>query len=80
MLSIRPVRVVSTHAIPRKVKASDVKRAIQQAQNLCFNFENTPACRSAWELVEDLTHAYDAQKERTPEPERSELSKRDYEV
>lgn len=58
----------TTHVVratPRKVKASDVKHAIKHAQNLCFNFENTPECRSAWELVEDLTFSLDRQSARS---------------
>jgi len=48
-------------ATPRKVKASDIKHAIKHAQNICFNFENTPECRSAWEVVDELTEALDTQ-------------------
>jgi len=69
------------HATPRKIKASDVKHAIKHAQNLCFNFENTPECRSAWEIVEELSEALDVQKERPKEePNRTELAKREYDV
>ena len=69
------------HATPRKIKASDVKHAIKHAQNLCFNFENTPECRSAWEIVEELSEALDVQKERPKEePDRTELAKREYDV
>jgi len=48
----------------RIVKTREIKQAIQQAQNLCFNYEDTPECRSAWELVEELTtaHAHQASK------------------
>jgi hypothetical protein len=70
------------HATPRKIKASDVKHAIKHAQNLCFNFENTPECRSAWELVEELTISLDRQMtaEFRKEPDRTELAKREYDV
>jgi hypothetical protein len=79
MLKITPVRM--SHAGNRKIKAIDVKRAIQHAQNICFNFENTPECRSAWEVVDELTEALDTQIQRPKkEPERSEMSKRDYEI
>jgi hypothetical protein len=64
-------------AAPRKIKASDVKHAIKHAQNLCLNFENTPECRSAWELVEELTIGLDRQKK---ELDRTELAKREYDV
>jgi len=70
-----------SHAGHRKIKAIDVKRAIQHAQNLCFNFENTPECRSAWEVVDELTEALDTQIDRRKkDPERSEMANRDYEV
>ena len=64
------------HCTPRKIKANDVKHAIKHAQNLCFNFENTPECRSAWEIVEELSEALNVQKE----PDRTELAKREYDV
>ena len=57
------LRLTITRSAPRKIKASDVKHAIQHAQNLCFNFENTPECRSAWELVDELSEILDIQKE-----------------
>ena len=41
MLKITPVRM--SHNPRRKIKAIDVKHAIQHAQNICFNFENTPS-------------------------------------
>jgi len=70
-----------SHISHRKIKANDVKRAIQHAQNLCFNFENTPECRSAWEVVDELTEALNTQIERPKkDPERSEMANRDYEV
>jgi hypothetical protein len=82
MLAIRPVRLVVAHAAPRKIKASDVKHAIKHAQNLCFNFENTPECRSAWELVEELTIGLDRQmaSQFKKELDRTELAKREYDV
>jgi hypothetical protein len=48
----------------RKITPKDIKRSIQQAQNLCYNFEDTPACRSAWEKVDELSTALDRQRER----------------
>jgi len=41
-----------------KVTVRDVKQAIRQAQNLCFHYEDTPECRSAWEVVEELSSAF----------------------
>lgn len=72
----------TTHVVratPRKIKAIDVKRAVQHAQNICFNFENTPECRSAWEVVDELTEALDTQISRR-ELFRTELAKREYDV
>ena len=81
VVSIRPV-VVCT-AQPRK-KAQirfKLKQAIEHAQLLCHNFEDTPECRVAWDDVNDLTRAlHDQKPEPKPEPERSELAKRDYDV
>ena len=48
----------------RKITTKDIKRAIQQAKNLCYKFEDTPACRSAWEKVEELSTALARQRER----------------
>jgi len=78
------LQVVACHGVrptPRKIKASDVKRAIEHAKLVCFNFETTPGCRVAWDRVEEISAAFDVQESRPkPEPERSELSKRDYDV
>lgn len=47
-----------------KLNTNDVKRAIQQAKNLCYNFEDTPECRSAWSEVEEISAALARQQER----------------
>ena len=46
---------------PRRtpVHRSDIKIAIQHAQDLCFNYEKTIECRIAWEKVEELSSEYD---------------------
>ena len=76
MLSVRPV--VCTAMPPRKgFIRYKLKQAIQHAQSLCLNFEDTKECRVAWDEVNELTRALHNQ---TPEPERSELSKREYDV
>lgn len=51
---------------PRRkfVKKQQVKRAIEHAQLLCLNFEDTAECRVAWDTVEELSRAYSNQKER----------------
>ena len=42
---------------PRRtqVRPADIKRAIQHANNICYNFEDTQACRIAWDHVEELS-------------------------
>lgn len=57
-----------------------LKKAIEHAQNLCFNFEDTKECRVAWDEVNDLTRALHNEKPVVKEPERSELAKREYDV
>jgi hypothetical protein len=51
------VRDGSSRHAPRRtqVRPTDIKRAIQHAKNICYNFEDTPECRSAWEQVEELS-------------------------
>jgi hypothetical protein len=46
-----------------KLNVNDVKREIEHAQNICFNFENEPACRVAWDRVEEVSSAYARQRE-----------------
>lgn len=49
---------------PRKLTPKDVKRAIHQAHNVCYNSEDTPACRVMWDRVDELSHALARQQER----------------
>jgi hypothetical protein len=81
VVSIRPVFVCS--AQPRK-KAQiryKLKKAIEHAQLLCVNFEDTTECRIVWDEVCELTRALHNQKpEPKPELDYSELAKRDYDV
>jgi hypothetical protein len=49
---------ISTPRPPRRrtlVHPSHIKKAIQHANNLCLNYENTQECRIAWEHVEELS-------------------------
>jgi len=57
------VRATAQPSKPRKnkVKAKDIKSAIDQARLLCFNFEDTIECRLVWEEVEELSSAYNDQ-------------------
>jgi len=38
----------------RKIVPKDVKKAIQQATNVCYNSEDTPACQAMWDTVGEL--------------------------
>ena len=62
---------------PRKLTPKDVKRAIRQAHNVCYNSEDTPACRVMWDRVNELSHALARQQERERE---DELETREYDV
>lgn len=46
-----------------KLRPKDVEQAIQHARNLCFNFEDTPACKVAWDRVEELSSELARQRE-----------------
>jgi hypothetical protein len=37
------------------VRPADIKRAIQHANNICYNFEDAQECRIAWDRVEELS-------------------------
>lgn len=65
----RPVFFVraenSGHKVRRvKLRVNDVKLAIQHAQNICYGYEDTPACRVAWDRVEEISSAFARQRER----------------
>lgn len=60
-----------------KLRSKDVERAIQQASNLCFNFEDTPACKVAWDHVEELSAEYARQRDETHRRDRVEADERD---
>lgn len=46
-----------------KLRPKDVEHAIQQARNLCYQFEDTPACKVAWDRVEELSSELARQRE-----------------
>lgn len=46
-----------------KLRPKDVHQAIQHAQLLCYNFEDTPACKIAWDRVEELSSELARQRE-----------------
>ena len=71
-----------------KLAPRDVKRAIQQARNVCYNSEDAPACRVMWDRVDELSHALARQEERErfkksfydDEERERELERREYDV
>ena len=71
------VLAVAKPVPPRKLTPKDVKRAIRQAHNVCYNSEDTPACRVMWDRVNELSHALARQQERERE---DELETREYDV
>ena len=46
-----------------KLRPKDVHQAIQHAQLLCYNFEDTPACKVAWDRVEEMSSELARQRE-----------------
>ena len=64
----RPQILAKKGADPRpakrtKLRPEDVEQSIQQAKNLCYNYEDTPACRVAWDRVEELSSELARQRE-----------------
>jgi ribosomal protein L1 len=64
----RPQILAKKGAYPRptkrtKLRPKDIEQAIQHAKNLCFNFEDTPACKVAWDRVEELSSELARQRE-----------------
>ena len=77
----RPVVVCTAQPSRKKGQIRyKLKQAIEHAQNLCTNFEDTPECRIAWDEVNDLTRALHDQKPPPSDTERTEISKREYDV
>jgi len=80
---LRGLSPVACNAQPSRTKGYiryKLKQAIDHAQHLCLNFDDTKECRIAWDEVNDLTHALHGQKPPPSETERSEISKREYDV
>ena len=46
-----------------KLRPKDVEHAIQHAQLLCYGFEDTPACKIAWDRVEEMSSELARQRE-----------------
>jgi len=78
--ALSPVMCISQPSFHKKGHIRyKLKKAIEHAQSLCVNFEDTSECRVAWDEVNELTRALHNQHPE-PAPERSELSKREYDV
>lgn len=58
-IAIRPLQVVAKHKVPKMkrtpVKQKDLMNAIEQAKQICYNFEDTIECRMAFDRVEELS-------------------------
>lgn len=63
-----------------KLRPIDVQREIQHAQLLCYNFEDTAACKVAWDRVEELSTALARQCERELHEAEDPISFREYDV
>lgn len=46
-----------------KVDPRQLKYAIQYAENVCYGSKNTPACRIAWDHVEEISKAMCRQRQ-----------------
>lgn len=46
-----------------RLRPKDVEHAIQHAQLLCYGFEDTPACKIAWDRVEEMSAELARQRE-----------------
>lgn len=46
-----------------KIRIKDVERAIRQAHSVCYKNEHKPACRIAWDKVEELSSELARQRE-----------------
>jgi len=85
MLSARPlavvVRATAQPHTKKKIKPRDVEHAIEHAKLICFNFEDAPECRVAWDHVEEISAAYHDQTVRDADDvRRIELSRREYDL
>jgi hypothetical protein len=49
---------------PRPTKRTKLRpKDVEQAKNLCYNYEDTPACKVAWDRVEELASELARQRE-----------------
>ena len=62
-MQYRIVKQAVSYNRPRRtrVTVAQIKHHVNHAKNLCANYENTPECRIAWEVVNELTEEYDRQ-------------------
>jgi CP12 domain len=55
---------------PRRIQPKHLKLAIQYARNVCYESKDVPACRVAWDRVEEVSAAM--YREREAERERDD--------
>jgi hypothetical protein len=48
----------------KRIKVKQVKAAVQQAKDLCQNYEDTVECKVAWDQASELDRALKKQSER----------------
>jgi hypothetical protein len=48
----------------KRIKVKQVKAAVQQAKDLCQNYEDTVECKVAWDQATELDRALKKQSER----------------
>ena len=82
MYSLVPIRPVCCSSNNKRtpVPKKRIKLAIKQAQLICPNFEDTIECKLAWEVVDELTTAYNKQGIEEKPDTLSERAKREYDV
>ena len=60
---MRPVVCVANPQ-NKRIKVKQVKAAVQQAKDLCHNYEDTVECKVAWDQATELDRALKKQNER----------------
>jgi hypothetical protein len=73
------VKPVCTAQPKKAIIRRNLKKAIDQATNLCRNFEDSAECRIAWDHVSDLSKALHDQYP-VKEFDRTELAERIYDT
>jgi hypothetical protein len=63
MMLMSPVMCVANPQ-NKRIKVKQVKAAVQQAKDLCQNYEDTVECKVAWDQATELDRALKKQSER----------------